>query len=98
MTNNHALAFGAAVFDCDGTLVDTDHCWGLAYKHLVGELILDGLMQQVAGASVVIAAERREAHYKRPFNPDAIKRGLMEAAGDGPLPPLEGVAELLSFL
>lgn len=97
---NHQLAFHAAVFDCDGTLVETGSLWRRAYRRATGEEIPDELIERLglSGASTDQAAERLGAHFGRRVDPDVIEAGLMEAAGGEALAPMEGVEELLRFL
>jgi HAD superfamily hydrolase (TIGR01509 family) len=93
-----ALAFQAAVFDCDGTLVETGELWLSAYRKVTGEAIPHALRANLAGASTDQAAQHLEAHFGRRFDPDAIEDALMDAASGCALEPLEGAEELLRFL
>jgi beta-phosphoglucomutase-like phosphatase (HAD superfamily) len=44
MSSPPALAFEAAVFDCDGTLVETRELWRAAFEAVVGEPVSDEVM------------------------------------------------------
>lgn len=98
MSASSTLAFEAAVFDCDGTLVHTTACWRHAYLRAVGEPVSDELLNELAGASTRMAAGKLSKSFGRTISPRAIEDGLMEAAQEGPFAPLEGVVELLEFL
>jgi HAD superfamily hydrolase (TIGR01509 family) len=95
MTN---LLFDAAVFDCDGTLVETRECWRSAYQDVIGEPVSEDLLQRLSGASTRIAAERLEREFARKVDAAAIEAGLMRAIDERQLRPIAGVERLLSLL
>jgi HAD superfamily hydrolase (TIGR01509 family) len=90
------LAVTAAVFDCDGTLVETRDCWRAAYEAVFGEPVSDEVMSRLRGASTRIAAQRLGEIFGREVKPEAIEQALVEAAHE--LEPLEGVEDLLRYL
>jgi beta-phosphoglucomutase-like phosphatase (HAD superfamily) len=76
------LAFDAAVFDCDGTLVATRECWQSAYEAVLGLPMDDALMQRLTGASTRIAAARLALECGRAVKAQQIEDGVMRAVGD----------------
>jgi HAD superfamily hydrolase (TIGR01509 family) len=93
-----ALAFEAAVFDCDGTLVEMRELWRAAYEAVLGESVSDEAMSQLAGASTRIAAEKLGDIFGRTLSPFSIETALIEAASRHSLEPLDGAERLLAFL
>src|SRR5215467_13598736 len=79
----------AAVFDCDGLLVDSAACWRRAYSAVaVADVDLDAL----AGASVAGAATFLGV------SEDALRAALLSAVVSLPPPPLPGAHELIAAL
>jgi phosphoglycolate phosphatase-like HAD superfamily hydrolase len=50
MSSPPALAFGAAVFDCDGTLVETRELWRAAFEAVVGEPVSESVLGERLGS------------------------------------------------
>jgi HAD superfamily hydrolase (TIGR01509 family) len=90
-----AGAPAAAVFDCDGLLIDSAACWRLAYERVLagdgrrldGELLasLNGASVRAAAAALGVAGE-------------ALLAQLCLAFATGPLTALAGAAALLERL
>lgn len=94
-----------AIFDCDGLLVDTRHCWEAAYRAAVAEAGVTlseerfaTLCESLNGASVGIATERLGAALGREVSAAFLGGALEEAITEGPLCPLAGVERLLGEL
>jgi HAD superfamily hydrolase (TIGR01509 family) len=90
--------FEAAIFDCDGTLVESRECWRFAFSRVLGEAVPDDVMVELAGASTRTAAWRLGEISGRQITPAEISDGLMEAPVRRPLEPLDGVEDVLEFL
>ncbi len=94
-----------AIFDCDGLLVDTQHCWEAAYRAAVdgsgvtvGAERFGALCESLNGASVGIAAERLSRGLGRKIPAAFLQRALEEAIAAAPLRPMAGAARLLAAL
>lgn len=94
-----------AIFDCDGLLVDTRHCWEAAYRAAVveaGVALSDerfaSFCESLNGASVGIAAQRLSGALGREVSEAFLGGALEEAIAQGPLCPLPGVEALLAAL
>jgi HAD superfamily hydrolase (TIGR01509 family) len=86
---------GAAIFDCDGLLVDTASCWHRAFEITLqsrGRALTDTLKVQLNGASVRSAA----AILRIPANDIAV--ALARTIATSRLTPLTGVEGLLNSL
>lgn len=85
----------AAVFDCDGLLIDSSHCWHAGYRRLLavrGQPLRSETVAELNGASVRIAADHLgvDAHDLR----DALR----DAATASPATSLPGAGRLLDSL
>lgn len=94
-----------AIFDCDGLLVDTQHCWEAAYRAAVAEAGVAlsserfaALCESLNGASVGIAAERLGDVLGHEVPAGSLRRALEDAITAGPLRPLPGAEGLLAAL
>lgn len=99
------MRFSGAIFDCDGTLVDTRRCWEFAYRAAIGQAgakpSVDGwvrLLASLNGASVEIAAERLSAGLGCSISVDFLHLALAEAVAAESLRPMPGAGRLLSLL
>lgn len=95
----------AAVFDCDGLLVDTRACWSEAYLAAAAEagasLSADGLERlsgALDGASVELAAAELSRALGAEIPAAAIHRALREEVEAQPHEPLPGARALLASL
>lgn len=97
-------AIDAVIFDCDGTLVDSEP---LLMRVMIGEAIKLGLPPSVAhdvaefeGRSMTSAVEVLEAKFGRSFPPDFIDmlRAEMATVFRAELRPIAGAAETLAAL
>jgi HAD superfamily hydrolase (TIGR01509 family) len=91
----------AAVFDCDGLLVDSAHCWERAYARLAlahgGSL--DGLEpNELAGASVAGAAARLGVHLGALVDEGDLRRLLLESFAAQPPRAMAGARALVGAL
>lgn len=91
----------AAIFDCDGLLVDTEDCWHGAYRAVAARvgcssevLPLDALN----GASVDIAAERLSGALGQPVSARLVQHLLEVEVATRPHALLPGALDLLSEL
>lgn len=91
----------AAVFDCDGLLVDSAACWEQAYARVAerhGKTLADVDLDSLAGASVAIAAEA----LSRSLGVSVAERALREALRDSfaavSPAPLPGVRRMVNGL
>lgn len=88
----------AAVFDCDGLLVDSAHCWHGAYAALVEEndAELDSLdLAALAGASVARAATEIHAALGIEFEERRLRQLLRESFSARPPQPMRGAQALV---
>jgi HAD superfamily hydrolase (TIGR01509 family) len=91
----------AAVFDCDGLLLDTTACWHLAYRSVAIEMgaSLDGVdLDRLNGASVALAADRLERALRKPVAQAWIRRMLRESVETLPIAAMPGAHRLLALL
>jgi HAD superfamily hydrolase (TIGR01509 family) len=91
----------AAVFDCDGLLVDSAACWEHAYRRIAD--IYDGSLEDVdldslAGASVAIAAAALGRVFGVPVAEQTLRRALLESFSDVSPPALPGVQAIVAGL
>lgn len=91
----------AAIFDCDGLLVDTEECWHTAYRAVAAsvgcspnELPLGALN----GASVDVAAERLSSAFGQPVSARLVQHLLEAEVARRPHALLPGARGLLSEL
>jgi len=83
----------AAVFDCDGLLVDSERCWHRAYAQLTREngTTLDALdLRTLAGASVAGAAAQVGRSLGIPIEEERLRCLLVECFTDTPPRPMPG--------
>ena len=99
------MRFSGAIFDLDGTLVDTQCCWESAYRaavrHTGVELAAESwahLLASLNGASVEIAARRLSAALGCTIAAEFLQLSLAEAVADESLRPMPGAERLLSLL
>jgi HAD superfamily hydrolase (TIGR01509 family) len=91
----------AAVFDCDGLLVDSADCWHRAYRTVAGRYgrDLDGFdLTSLAGASVAIAARRLSRALDVTVEEPPLRQALIEDFTAHPPAPLPGARELVAAL
>ena len=91
----------AAVFDCDGLLVDTARCWQAAYHAAAAavERSLDGMdLAPLDGASVGGAAEILGGILGCPVPVQLLRSALMETLSTFAPPVMPGVERLLAML
>jgi HAD superfamily hydrolase (TIGR01509 family) len=91
----------AAVFDCDGLLVDSEHCWHAAYRASAAAVgrSLDGVsLASFNGASVGLAAERLSRALALPISHELLREQLLHAVERLPVEPMPGVEGLLDAL
>jgi HAD superfamily hydrolase (TIGR01509 family) len=91
----------AAVFDCDGLLVDSEHCWHAAYRATaaaVGRSLEGVSLAAFNGASVGLAAERLSRALALPVRHELLRAQLLRAVQTLPVRPLPGVERLLAVL
>jgi HAD superfamily hydrolase (TIGR01509 family) len=93
-----ALRFAAAVFDCDGLLVDTRANWRFAFERAAGEGLPDELLEELAGASTRTAAVLLTTRLGRAIAPEQIEAGLMQSLRAHSPELLPGVSEFLASL
>jgi HAD superfamily hydrolase (TIGR01509 family) len=94
-----------AVFDCDGLLVDTRHCWEAAYRVALAEAGADvsparfaTLCRWLSGASVDLAAEGLSTVLGRDISADLLRDALAKAVARQSLMPMPGAEQLLAVL
>lgn len=91
----------AAVFDCDGLLLDTEACWRAAYEAAALEAgtSLDGIdLNLLNGASVAIAAARLSEALELPIAQAPIRRSLLECVETMTVVTMPGARALLELL
>lgn len=90
-----------AIFDVDGTLLDSMEIWedaGARYLRRMGVMPEEGLSKILYPMTMAEGAEYVKEHYRLPFSLDAIIQGVLDTVRDfyfyeAPLKP--GVKELL---
>jgi HAD superfamily hydrolase (TIGR01509 family) len=91
----------AAVFDCDGLLVDSERCWHEAYRAVAaaaGRSLGDVDLAVLNGASVGLAAERLSAALAAPISHELLRDELERAVAELPVEAMPGAHELLGTL
>jgi HAD superfamily hydrolase (TIGR01509 family) len=91
----------AAVFDCDGLLVDSGHCWHAAYRAAAAHVGSSGVAVSFAslnGASVRLAAGRLSRALSRPVPHELLREQLQLAVERLPLQATHGAERLLATL
>jgi HAD superfamily hydrolase (TIGR01509 family) len=91
----------AAVFDCDGLLVDSQHCWERAYAKVAadrGRSLEDIRLERLLGASVAIAARVLGDELGEPVSRQAVRTALEESFALDPPAALPGACELVAEL
>lgn len=90
----------AAIFDCDGLLVDSAACWEHAYAEVArtrGRSLADVELSALVGASVGRAAEQLTRDLGSVVDPQELHRVLRERLAAAP-PPLPGASALVEGL
>lgn len=108
VTNNSQPAHGdvgkrpqAAVFDCDGLLVDSQRCWEAAYADVAaarGRSLGDVGLARLLGASVARAAVLLGQDLGEPIDADEVRRALDARFAADPPEALPGARELVGEL
>jgi HAD superfamily hydrolase (TIGR01509 family) len=91
----------AAVFDCDGLLVDSAHCWERAYARVAaarGRQLDDVRLDRLLGASVGRAALLLSADLGAPVGTAELGAALRESFAADPPEALPGARELIADL
>jgi HAD superfamily hydrolase (TIGR01509 family) len=91
----------AAVFDCDGLLVDSQHCWEGAYAQIAaarGRSLDDVRLERLLGASVTIAARVLGEELGQPVRDRELRTALAERFATDPPQALPGTCELVAEL
>jgi len=91
----------AAVFDCDGLLVDSQHCWERAYAQVAAARghSLDGIrLERLLGASVAIAARVLGEELGQPVSERELRGALADQFAAAPPRALRGACELVAEL
>jgi HAD superfamily hydrolase (TIGR01509 family) len=91
----------AAVFDCDGLLVDSGACWEQAYHAVAasfGRALDDVDLDALAGASVATAASQLSAALQITVDEKALRVALLESVAATTPPVLPGARELVAAL
>lgn len=91
----------AAVFDCDGLLVDSAHCWERAYAQVAadrGRSLDDVRLDRLLGASVARAAALVSEDLGEPVGAEELRAVLDERFAADPPEALPGVRELIAEL
>ncbi len=91
----------AAVFDCDGLLVDSQRCWEQAYATVAttrGGSLGDVRLERLLGASVARAASLLGEDLGAPVSARELRAVLDECFAADPPDALPGVAELVADL
>jgi HAD superfamily hydrolase (TIGR01509 family) len=91
----------AAVFDCDGLLVDSAHCWERAYATIAaarGRCLDDIQLDRLLGASVARAALLLSADLGEPVGIAELRSALGERFAADPPQALPGARELVAEL
>lgn len=98
MADNDALWPSAAVFDCDGLLVDSTHCWHDAYAVLAEEMggsIAEVDLPALAGASVRGAATLLAADLGAAVAESRLRQLLRDSFVASPPRPMGGAQALV---
>jgi len=91
----------AAVFDCDGLLVDSAHCWERAYATIAaarGRSLEDVRLERLLGASVAGAASLVTEDLDAPVGERELHAALVDSFAAAPPAPLPGARELIAEL
>jgi len=91
----------AAVFDCDGLLVDSAHCWERAYACVAGargRCLDDVRLDRLPGASVARAALLLSADLGAPVGTRELGVALRDSFAGDPPEALPGARELIAEL
>ncbi len=91
----------AAVFDCDGLLVDSGRCWRSAYEEVArdhGGSLAGVDVDALAGASVAGAAVRLGRELGAIVSEQELRRHLRAAFAADPPPILPGVHRIVNAL
>jgi len=91
----------AAVFDCDGLLVDSQHCWERAYAQVAaarGRSLDDVRLERLLGASVAIAARVLGDELGDPVSERELRSALAASFAANPPEALPGACELVAEL
>jgi HAD superfamily hydrolase (TIGR01509 family) len=91
----------AAVFDFDGTLVDSAHCWHHAYRAVAGEnggTVAGAEFDDLAGVSVAAAAAHLSRRLAVPIDEARLRRALHDSVAAHPPPALPGARALVVAL
>jgi len=91
----------AAVFDCDGLLVDSARCWERAYATIAaarGRALADVRLERLLGASVAGAAALVGEDLDAPVSEHELHAALAESFAAAPPEPLPGARELIDAL
>ncbi len=101
---SHGLARGtphAAVFDCDGLLVDSAHCWERAYARVAaarGRTLDDVRLERLLGASVARATSLVSEDLRQQVSAEELRAALDESFAVDPPAALPGARELIAEL
>jgi HAD superfamily hydrolase (TIGR01509 family) len=88
----------AAIFDCDGLLVDSADCWGTAFREAAGSPLSGIEPETLNGVSVETGAARLGAQLGRHVSPSRLRRSLEEAVVTEAVEPMPGAMTLLRGL
>ncbi|HXE46257.1 MAG TPA: HAD family phosphatase [Conexibacter sp.] len=91
----------AAVFDCDGLLVDSQICWERAYARVAaarGRPLDDVRLDRLLGASVAGAAAFVSEDLGEPVGAEELHAALAASFAADPPEPLRGARELIADL
>lgn len=91
----------AAVFDCDGLLVDSAHCWERAYAKVAaarGRSLDDIRLERLLGASVARAASLVSRDLGEHVSTRELRAALDERFATDPPEALPGACELIGDL
>lgn len=91
----------AAVFDCDGLLVNSAHCWENAYARVAAERgrpLRDIRLDRLLGASVAGAASLVSEDLGEPVGAGELRAALAAAFAAAPPEALPGARELVADL
>lgn len=97
----HDTRGGAAVFDCDGLLVDSAHCWERAYRTIAiahGRPLAAIDLTAPAGVSVAAAATHLSHQLQSEVDEQRLRRALTDSFLAHPPPALPGARALIAAL